>query len=327
VPRLALEWLAIFGLAALILGMVVQGRALADAAPIIGAFAAAAFRLMPSLNRILGSIQTLRYMSPVIDILHQQVQWHFGRAFESLTQLKFGRCIHFENVSFSYKPESGSVLRQVSLMIQKGKTVGFIGASGSGKSTLIDVLLGLLQPECGRVLVDGRDVQENLSAWRAMIGYVPQFIYLTDDTLRRNIAFGVPDDQIDHSAVVDAIKVAQLEAFVADLPEGIDTLVGEQGVRLSGGQRQRIGIARALYRNPDVLVFDEATSALDNKTEQEVMRPIVAMHGLKTIVLIAHRLSTVEHCDYIYKLEAGRIVAEGSPEEILFPQSGSGGQG
>jgi len=308
VPRLGLEWLAIFGLAVLVMSMMVQGRSLADVAPVIGAFAAAAFRLMPSLNRILGSIQTLRYMSPVIDTLNEQVHLPLSGSRKGSMQLTFDRDIRVDNVSFSYQADGIPALQQISLIIEKGRTVGFIGTSGSGKSTLIDIILGLLQPGDGKILVDGQDVRANLRAWQAMIGYVPQTIYLTDDTLKRNVAFGVPDDHIDESAVVAAIKAAQLEDFIACLPQGLDTPVGERGVRLSGGQRQRIGIARALYHDPEVLILDEATSALDNKTERGFMDAIDALRGRKTILIVAHRLSTVEQCNQIFQLEHGQLI-------------------
>ena len=309
VPRLSLEWLAILGLAVLVMSLMVQVRSLADVAPVIGTFAAAAFRLMPSLNRILGSLQTLRYVSPMIDTLHQQVHLPLSSARQASKQLVFDRDIRVDNVSFSYQADASPALKQVSLVIEKGQTVGFIGASGSGKSTLIDVVLGLLEPQDGRILVDGQDVQADLRAWQAIIGYVPQTIYLTDDTLKRNVAFGVPDDHIDESAVVAAIRAAQLEQFVAGLPQGLDTFVGERGVRISGGQRQRIGIARALYHDPAVLVLDEATSALDNRTERRFMDAVDALHGRKTILIVAHRLSTVEHCDQIFPLEHGQLLS------------------
>jgi ABC-type multidrug transport system fused ATPase/permease subunit len=204
-------------------------------------------------------------------------------------------------------------LDDLSLRIQKGESIGFIGPSGSGKSTLVDVVLGLLTPSPGQVLVDGDDIQKNLRAWQDQIGYVPQSIYLTDDTLRRNVAFGLPDGEIDDAAVKRAIRAAQLEDFVAGLPKDLETIVGERGVRLSGGQRQRIGIARALYHDPVVLVLDEATSALDTATERGVMEAVTALRGNKTILIVAHRLSTVANCDRLYRLEQGKIVAETAP--------------
>ena len=201
--------------------------------------------------------------------------------------------------------------------------MGIVGPSGSGKSTLVDVVLGLLTPDVGQVQVDGQDIQHCLRDWQDQIGYVPQSIYLTDDTLRRNVAFGLPGDEIDASAVQRAIRAAQLEEFVADLPDGLDTIVGERGIRLSGGQRQRIGIARALYHDPAVLVLDEATSALDAATERGVMQSVTALHGTKTILIVAHRMSTVEHCDRLYRMHKGKVVAEGTPAEMLrVPRAG-----
>jgi ABC-type multidrug transport system fused ATPase/permease subunit len=194
--------------------------------------------------------------------------------------------------------------------------VGLVGGSGAGKSTLVDVILGLLAPTSGRILVDGVDVATNVRGWQNLLGYVPQTIYLCDDTLRRNVAFGVPEERIDDEAVTRALRAAQLLDFVAGLPEGVETVVGERGVRLSGGQRQRIGIARALYHDPEVLVLDEATSALDNDTEAEVMSAVNALHGTKTLVLVAHRLTTVSGCDLLYRLENGRVVRSGSFAEV-----------
>jgi ABC-type multidrug transport system fused ATPase/permease subunit len=224
--------------------------------------------------------------------------------------------ITIENLSFSYETASTQALTGVSIDIARGEAVGLVGPSGSGKSTLVDILLGLLEPTSGRVLVDGDDIHDNLRGWQDQIGYVPQSIFLTDDTLRRNVAFGLPKDQIDHDAVKSAIRSAQLEDFVASLPDGLDTIVGERGVRLSGGQRQRIGIARALYHNPDVLVLDEATSSLDTETEHGVMQAVQALQGEKTVIIVAHRLSTVEYCDRLYRLENARIVDEGTFSEV-----------
>lgn len=318
-PRLWLELLAVTGLAMLVFSMIGQQRELPDIIPTLGLFAAAAFRLMPSMNRVLTSLQGLRYGLPVVDLLHREL----ARPPEPVAaagagaEVAFSREVHFRDVSYRYPGANSMALDQLSLTLREGETVGIVGSSGSGKSTLVDVMLGLLEPAIGRVEADGTDVRSGLRSWRKLIGYVPQSIYLTDDTLRRNVAFGIPDDEIDESAVERAIAFAQLDGFVSTLTEGLDTFVGERGVRLSGGQRQRIGIARALYHNPPILVLDEATSALDVATEREVMKSIAALHGRKTILIVAHRLSTVEHCDRLYRLEHGRIVQEGSPSQLL----------
>jgi ABC-type multidrug transport system fused ATPase/permease subunit len=209
------------------------------------------------------------------------------------------------------------ILQDISLTIKRGALVGIIGPSGSGKSTLIDLVLGLLTPLEGTITADGIDIHGHLRDWQNQIGYVPQSIYLTDDTLRRNVAFGLADEEINEAAVRRAIVAAQLTEFVDEVADGLDAFVGERGVKLSGGQRQRIGIARALYHNPSVLVFDEATSALDIATEDSVMSVIMSLKGSKTMILVAHRLATVQRCDAIFRLEKGRVVASGSPAEVL----------
>ncbi len=225
-----------------------------------------------------------------------------------------------KEVSFSYPGTTTPVIRDISLTVQRGESVGFIGASGAGKSTLVDLILGLLAPEKGEILVDGGNIQSDMRNWQHQIGYVPQTIFLTDDTLRRNVAFGLPEKLIDNAAVGRAIRAAQLEEFISTLPDGIETIVGERGVRLSGGQRQRIGIARALYHDPAVLVLDEATSSLDTDIERGVMQAVYALRGSKTIIIVAHRVSTVEHCDRLYRLDQGMVVAEGKPAVVLNPK-------
>jgi ABC-type multidrug transport system fused ATPase/permease subunit len=319
-PRLWLEILAVVGLATLVIAMLAQGRETATIMPTLGLFAAAAFRLMPSVNRIMSAIQVLRYNLPVVKSLHEELSL-IGAAPPS-SQLGPRRIglqseIRLDGVNFAYPATATPALIDLSLSIRKGESVGFVGPSGSGKSTLVDIVLGLLTPTAGRVLVDGEDVQANLRGWQDQIGYVPQSIYLTDDTLRRNVAFGLADDAIDDTAVERAIRAAQLEEFVFGLPKGFNTMVGERGIRLSGGQRQRIGIARALYHDPAVLVLDEATSALDTATERGVMEAVNALQGSKTLLIVAHRLSTVAGCDRLYRLERGRIVAEAAPSREL----------
>lgn len=312
-PRLWLELLAVTGMALLVQAMIAQGRDMGSIVPMLGLFAAAAFRLMPSINRILGASQSLRYAYVVVNTLHEEIKLS---AVDTSSISGVGETLNFQeeirlyNVSYSYPNALAHALSDVTISIRKGESIGFIGSSGSGKSTLIDVILGLLPPNQGSVVVDGRDIQENLRGWQDVIGYVPQTIYLTDDTLRCNVAFGLSNEQIDDAAVSRAIKDAQLEEFIAGLPLGVETVVGERGVRLSGGQRQRIGIARALYHNPSVLVLDEATSALDTATETEVMQAITALQGSKTILIVAHRLSTVEHCNRLYQLNQGVVTKE-----------------
>lgn len=320
-PRLGLELLAIIGLAALVLAMIAQGRPVEALLPTLGLFAAAAFRLMPSVNRVLVAMQYARFYLPVIDTLHGELSLLDMRETPQCgPPMPFTRALTLDQVCFRHQSVEALVLRNISLSISRGASVGLIGGSGAGKSTLVDIILGLLTPVSGIVKIDGIDIQTNLRGWQDRIGYVAQSIFLTDDTLRSNVAFGLPNEQIDESAVWRAIRSAQLEQFVTELPQGLDTVVGERGIRLSGGQRQRIGIARALYHDPAVLVLDEATSSLDVDTEAGVMEAIRSLQGEKTIIIVAHRLSTVSHCDYLYRLEQGVMVEEGTVEHVLRKQ-------
>jgi len=318
-PRLWLEVLGVAGLVTLVLIMLFQGREIATILPTLGLFAAAAFRLMPSVNRMLGSVQSLRYGMPVIDTLNEELNLDVPVILKKVSSniSEFQNNIILDGVAFTYSGSRDPAIKNISIMINKGESIGLVGKSGSGKSTLVDIVLGLLLPDSGVVAIDGHDIHENLRAWQDQIGYVPQSIYLTDDSFRRNVAFGLPDDQIDNVAVKRAVQAAQLEKFVSSLPDGIETIVGERGIRLSGGQRQRIGIARALYHDPNVLVLDEATSALDTATENGVMHAVMALQGEKTIIIVAHRLSTVEHCDRLYRLEQGKVIEQGAPSEII----------
>jgi ABC-type multidrug transport system fused ATPase/permease subunit len=328
-PRLMLEIIAVGALAILVVVLLSQGRPLASLLPTMGLFAAAAFRVMPSANRIMTSIQIMRHAKPAVNSLAIEMDALAPAAIPRGTQpLSFERDLVVHDVSFTYPSADSPALRGVSLTVRAGQSIGLVGGSGSGKSTLIDVILGLLAPQSGAVRIDGVDIRDNMRSWQERIGYVPQQIYLTDDTLRRNIAFGIPDAQIDAGALQRALRAAQLETFVASLPAGMETMVGERGVRLSGGQLQRIGIARALYHDPMVLVLDEATSALDTATEREVMGAVRALHGAKTVIIVAHRLTTVAECDYLYRLEGGRIVQMGVPAALIpgdnAPQRGAG---
>ncbi|HUF74572.1 MAG TPA: ABC transporter ATP-binding protein [Gammaproteobacteria bacterium] len=326
-PGIWIEVLAVSGLAMLVIAMVWQGRELVALAPTLALFGAAALKLLPATTKVLGTLQRLKFTQPVVENLYDEFKLEVPElpATETKPSMPtFDRKIVLDHVSFEYPGADRQAVSEISLVIRRGHTVGLIGPSGSGKSTLIDIILGILPPDSGTITVDGSDVRDHLRSWQNQIGYVAQSIFLTDDSLRRNVAFGIPEKEIDEGAVRRAIEAAQLDEFVATLPEGTETVVGERGVRLSGGQRQRIGIARALYHDPSVLVLDEATSALDTGTEREVMRAVNALHTQKTIVIVAHRLSTVESCDWLFKLDAGRLVEQGPPDEILWSSADTG---
>jgi len=317
-PRLWIELLAVAGMVAVVLLMIAQNSPMETLVPTLGLFAATAFRFMPSFNRLLNAIQNVRFAWPVIHNLHQELcLLEETEPLKEYLPLPFKKDLVLENVSFCYPSTEALVLKQISLSIRQGESVGFIGSTGAGKSTLVDIVLGLLVPTRGVVKVDGIDIQTNPRGWQDQIGYVPQSIFLADDTIKNNIAFGLCGDQVNDAVVWDSLRSAQLEQFVKDLPEGLDTRIGEGGVRLSGGQRQRIGIARALYRNPSVLVMDEATSSLDTVTESDFMDAVRVLKGSKTLIIVAHRLTTVEHCDYLFKVENGKIAEEGEPSVLL----------
>jgi len=312
-PRLYLELLAVVGIVSLIFVMLLQGKPITLVLPTLGIFAASAFRLIPSANRVLSSMQAFTYYKPVVDKLYDEFLYiNIGSQIENnsqnLIQRDFNQ-IRVNNLSYTYVSESSArmVLNNISFTISKGQTIGIIGQSGAGKSTLVDLILGLLSPSAGEIFVDNQDIQLDLHNWQTNIGYVPQTIYLVDDTLRKNIAFGIKEDQIDELAIFEAIEFSQLSTFVDSLPEGLDTIVGERGVKLSGGQRQRIGIARALYHKPKLLVLDEATSALDSKTETSVMGSLESIFGKITIIIIAHRTGTLKGCDKIFEIFNGTI--------------------
>ncbi len=321
-PRLWLEFLAIVSLAMLVVTMLTQGREMAAILPTLGLFAAVAFRIMPSISKVLSALQSLRFGHVAAHNLHGELTLPTLTAsrYQDEPALGFEREIHVDRVDFTYPETADRTLEGISLRIRKGESVGIIGPSGSGKSTLVDLVLGILTPASGSVRVDGVDIQTTIRGWQNQLGYVAQTIYLTDDTFRRNVAVGIADRDIDENAIARAVAAAQLGDFVASLPDGLDTILGERGVRLSGGQQQRIGIARALYHDPEVLVLDEATSALDSNTEQEVMSAVAALHGTKTILVVAHRLTTVADCDRIYRLERGKVVDEGRASDVLSRQ-------
>lgn len=290
--------------------------------PVITLLAAAAIRIMPALNRILNAILMIRqatdHVNAVYNELGSSVSGDHGGNEGVLQAMPFEQGVAFENISFTYPGSAKPVLQHLTFNIRKGQSVAFVGPSGAGKTTAVDILLGLLEAQHGSIMIDGKPLaNSDTRAWRRNFGYVPQSIYLSDDTIRNNIAFGQTRDAIDEVRIHAVIEQAQLTEVLKQLPQGLDTMVGDRGVRLSGGQRQRIGIARALYHNPPILVLDEATSALDNETEREITLAIRSLSGSKTIVLIAHRFSTVAHCDSIVFLANGVVQASGTYQELM----------
>ena len=327
-PRYIIEAIAIGLVVLLIVVFAVSGANIAEVIPLISVYAFAGFRLMPALRIIFKNAGTIRTAGPIIQALYEDIynnaddveasRIEAERLYESRERFDFSKEIRLINIRFSYPTSPSPVLNNINLSIKRNNTVAFIGSTGCGKTTLVDIILGLLKSE-GSIKVDGEPITPGkIRNWQLNFGYVPQQIFLADDTVTRNIAFGVKPEQIDFEAVKKAAKIAHLDSFIVnDMPDEYDTLVGERGVRLSGGQRQRIGIARALYHDPDILVLDEATSALDNMTEVAVMDAINELMGEKTIIMIAHRLTTVEKADVIYMLEKGRILASGNYEELM----------
>ncbi len=316
-PRLLIETIAIAGMIGYMLVVMASGTSLTDLLPQLTVLAAAAARLLPSANRINNYLTSIAYFEPFLDNVSENLQSEIHdekinynsadyRGKTQITKLPVTKTIRMEDITYKYPGTDKLILDKATMEIPVGKSVGIVGASGAGKTTIVDVLLGLLKPEGGRILADGVDVNTNYTGWLRNIGYIPQTIFMTDSTIRKNVAFGVPDDEIDDTKVWQALKEAALDEFVKELPEGLDTEIGERGIRLSGGQRQRIGIARALFEDPEVLVLDEATSALDNDTEAAIMDSINRLHGRKTLVIIAHRLQTIEKCDMIYNIGDGK---------------------
>ncbi len=323
VPKYIVETVAIVGLVLAIIVKLLFGHgALETFVPQMAVFAVAAFRLLPSVGKINAYVNNVMYTKASLDMIYQdlceieknkpiEVEW------EGKTEnWKFMKGVFAEHITYHYPDSDTEVLHDITLEIPKGKTVALIGPSGAGKTTLADIILGLLPPVSGVVRMDDKNIYENLRSWRQKLGYIPQSIYLSDDTIRNNVAFGIYEDQIDDDAIWKALEKAQLKDFVQGLEKGLDTYVGDRGVRLSGGQRQRIGIARALYHDPEILVLDEATSALDSGTEQAVMESIESLQGLKTMVIIAHRLTTIKNADLIYEVVEGKVIQR-KKEDIL----------
>lgn len=324
VPRFFIEALCMSAMFLILAVLLYRGAALTEIVPIVSAVAMAAVRLMPSVNRMSKALANISYGEPMLDKLIESMQDISGRTGISLTMdlkheadchekedsLTYEADLNFHEITYRYPGAEKDVLHKASMSVVAGESAGIIGASGAGKTTAVDIILGLLKPEKGQVLVDGREIMSNMKDWRSKVGYIPQMIFMLDDTVRANVTFGMPESEFTDDDVWNALEEASLAEFVKGLPKGLDTEIGERGVRLSGGQRQRIGIARALFRNTDVLIFDEATSALDNNTESAIMESINRLHGKKTIIIIAHRLTTIETCNHIFKIENGKIWKE-----------------
>lgn len=305
-PRYLLETIAIFGLSVLILCLLVSYQQPAAIIPVLALFSAASFRIMSSAYRVISSLYAIKFSNPVIKLIYADLNTAPMENSDPDENFDFYSNISLKNISFKYETSDKEIISSANLCINKGDCVGIIGPSGSGKSTLIDIISGLLVPTNGVVLVDGEDIQAKLKRWQKKIGYVPQTIFLMDDTIKNNISFGNSDPN-DSIKIREALKASRLDEFVQSLPEGWDTIVGERGARLSGGQRQRIGIARALYRNAQLIILDEATSALDTATEKEVMGSIAALKGSATMIIIAHRISTLKDCNKIYQISDGLL--------------------
>jgi ABC-type multidrug transport system fused ATPase/permease subunit len=320
-PRPYLELLSILGITILVSIMSFQNKSLVIIISTVAVFITAAFRMIPSLNRIMSSTQNIKYANSVVNALYNELKnlnYHIKNTDLQINQTLDFKKITITNISFQYINNKNFGLKDISITIEKGELIGIIGESGSGKSTFVDILMGLLIIQKGEILINNKNnLYDNLSLWRSNIGYVPQNIYLIDESIKRNIAFGIPDSEICPEKLLNALKLSQLDGFISNLHNGVETMVGDRGVKLSGGQRQRIGIARALYNNPTILILDEATSALDINTENEVMESINSLRGQLTMIIIAHRLTTVKKCDIIYQFRKGEIINKGKPEDIL----------
>lgn len=314
-PRLLLETIAVAGILGYIGINVALGSNMQDMLGLIGAFGIAALRLLPSVNRINGYLANIAFYEPSLDYLCENVNvdelkqtFNLDHKVNSKQELTLNHEIVLKQITYAYPNTTKLIFDNAGMIIPAGKSVGVMGISGAGKTTIVDILLGLLKLKDGMILCDGKNIFDNMDSWLANIGYIPQTIYMLDDTVRKNVAFGVEEEDIDEQRVWNVLEEAQLKEYVEGLDNGLDSEIGERGIRISGGQRQRLGIARALYHNPEFLVFDEATSALDNDTETAIMEAVENLHGRKTMVIIAHRLRTIENCDIIYEVKDGKIV-------------------
>ena len=319
IPERIIEVLVVCGIVAIVCVRILQGYAAEAYISQLAAVAIACFRLLPTLNKLTGGASQLIYNLPCLNSVYDNIieareyvgkdNIMTGSALNDNTKpLTFNKGIEIRDITWQYANTDRNVLEHLSLKIYKGESVALIGESGAGKSTLADVIMGLLNPQQGEILVDGQPIHQNLFQWSKLIGYVPQSVYLTDDTIRNNVAFGIPEEEINDGNVWAALRQARLDEYIHGLPNGLDTMVGERGIKFSGGQRQRIAIARTMYYDPEILVLDEATSALDDETEKAVMESIDSLQGHKTLIIIAHRLSTIQKCDKIYEVADKKII-------------------
>ena len=325
-PRIFLEVVALFSVAMISAFLIFFGKTPNVILPLISLFAVSAVRFIPALNVITTSLSSIRFYHPSFDLVAKEINnlesssVLFEKNTSTLNEaknIKLNDAILMKDVSFDYEEGRRTTLKNINLQIKKGKSVGIIGKSGSGKSTLVDIMLGLLEPQKGGVYIDNKNIKNELSLWQKQIGYIPQDIYLLDDTIKKNITFGLKDDEIDEKLLLKSLEIAQLKDFVDTLPDSINTLVGNRGLKLSGGERQRIGIARAMYNMPKIIVFDEATSSLDIENENKILDEIYENRNDKTLIIISHRNNTVKYCDLIYVLEDGKLIDQGSFKEIF----------
>lgn len=316
-PKLLIETVCMAGLLGYIMVLIVSGADVSGMVSLFAAFGIAAMRLLPAASRINNQMTSMAFNEPFFfnvsdNLIEETDEAHTDLSYAVVAKEKLPvtREVKLADITYHYPNSDKLIFDHATVSFPIGKSIGIVGASGAGKTTIIDILLGLLKLQGGKVLADDVDIQEHYREWLANVGYIPQMIFLLDADIRKNVAFGVPEEEIDDEKLWYALKEAQLDEFVKTLPEGVHTGIGERGIRLSGGQRQRIGIARALYNNPEVLILDEATSALDNDTEAAIMESINRLHGKKTLVIIAHRLQTIEKCDMVFRVEEGKILKE-----------------
>ncbi len=324
-PRFLMDTLAVAAMVAIAAILLARGQDLQSSLLYLGMFVLAAFRLIPSTSRLSGALSQLRYRYASTEVIYHELLALRQQPSETsadsddrqVAPISFRRGLTIERLVYAYPAARRAAVEDVSLVIPKGHWIGLIGPTGAGKTTLADLMMGFLVPSSGRILVDGHDLRDNVAGWQRNIGYVPQSVYLIDDTIRRNVAFGVPDEEIDEDRVWQALRAAQVDNLVRSLPDALNATVGERGGRLSGGERQRLGLARALYRDPEVLVIDEGTANLDPATEAAIVEVIGGLRGKKTIIVVAHRLAFVKNCDCIYILDDGRIRNSGRYSDLL----------